>query len=775
MITTHKRPNRGMTMVMALFVTFLLSTLSLAFVMLMMEDSRGSRSSAWQVMSAEGAEWGIETTLSYMGRGGNWQPAFDPERLVFFDLLNPAQPNGPQHLVAAAGGSGGIEIRVEAGTEDESATRTLRIVNPELPLGAVLDLDGRLLGRVTVVVKPVEVPLAAYGPGQAAQYSVTCLCELFRAYDAQDANPEPVAVSQLEALVRPEVETTALFQVQNMRSWDVQGAGVGNSNTADKIIIPSDYVSAGSVRVTGTDPNDASAPWSDQSGNLRFEDPDSENMVFQGQLSVAELSNLDQSGNSVAGTDPDNFPGGVVFGADFLPLPSMDRYLSSDGDSDGQVGNGGVPGPDDMADIGKEWGLLAVAAQDTSGPDTPYGEPVSGYYKVNKDLVARAHNLHPRLPDQGSGIPLARQDYSPAIPEVEVRLLEDGYIQVNSWETNHGDGGWNSSSGNLNSAMAQEVGSSAGPLGQTFHVDQLKNGVIYVEGGQVVVHSELSSGQAAEFEGRLQIIASEDPLRRGLVKTGNGAQSYPNAAESLYHPAVDEYLSWQEARMQLPTDDPDYIAPADFKAPPYTAATLKDAAQTGAVTTSVSDLATVPDDSNYWVPPNAGTEREGNLVVAGDILKKEHSNSMLGLTAENFILLNDRTIGQKSNDNELVVEAVLTSFEHSLQFDWDNTSNNRVMNGDSSTYDQARSTGFDGKFILKGSMLAPFSDVEGDLQGRGYPRQEFRHDSDLARQSPPFQPRTLLSEYPNDQVAIAWTIISFKDRTSRGVYLSEDG
>ena len=178
MVKTIRR--RGVTMVMALFVTFLLSALSLAFVTLMLEDSRGSRNSAWQIMASEGAEWGIETALSYMGRGGNWQPAFDPERLVFFDLLNPGQPNGAGHLTAVAGGSGTIQVFVEAGEGDDSAVRTLRIVNPELPLGAVLNLDGHLLGRVSVEVRPVDSPLAAYGPGQAAQYTVTCLCELVR-------------------------------------------------------------------------------------------------------------------------------------------------------------------------------------------------------------------------------------------------------------------------------------------------------------------------------------------------------------------------------------------------------------------------------------------------------------------------------------------------------------------------------------------------------------------------------------------------------------------
>ena len=766
---------RGVTMIMALFVTFLLSALSLAFVTLMMEDSRGSRSSAWQLMAVEGAEWGVETALSYMGRGGNWQPAFDPDRLVFYDLLNANQPNGPEHLVAVAGGDGTIRVEVEAGEGEDGALRTLRIVNPELPLGAVLNLEGKLLGRVTVEVKPVDVPLAAYGPGQAAQYTVTCLCELFRAEDAHLADPEPVAISQLEALVRPEVETTSLFQVQNMRSWDVQGVGVGSPNTADKIIVPADYKSAGSVRVTGTDPKQPLAPWAGQAGNLRFEDPNSETMVFQGQLSVAELTNLDQSGNAVAGTDSKNFPGGVVFGADFLPLPSTDRYLSVDRNADGQLGSGSLPSPDEMAEAGQEWGLLAVASQDVDGPETPYGELVSGYYKINKELITRAHELHPRLPDHGSTVALAKQNYRPVIPEVEVRLLEGGFVQVNAWETNHGDGGWSSSDGSLNTLVSQELGNSVGPLGQTFHVDQLKNGLLYIEGGQVIVRSDLSSGQAQEFEGRLQIVAAEDPLRRGEIKSGNATQTYPNAAESIYHPAVNEYLSWQEGRMNLPSDDPDYLEPSNFKAPPYTAAVLRDAYQSGAVTGSVADLAGVADDSLYWQTISAGTEREGNLVIAGDIVKKDHSNSILGLTAENYLLINDRTAGVKANQNELVIEAVLTSFEHSLQFDWDNTSNNRVYDGETSVYSISRGTGFNGKITLKGSMLAPFSDVEGDLQGRGYPRQEFLHDSDLGRQSPPFQPRTLLSEYPNDQISIAWSIISFKDRTSRGVFLSEEG
>lgn len=758
---------RGLTLILALFVTFLLSTLSLAFVTLMMEDSKGSRASSWQVMASEASEWGIETALSYMGRGGNWQPAFDPDRLVFYDLLHPAQPNGPVHLRAGLGGEGEIRIVVEAGEGERSALRRLLMQNPALPLGAVLDLDEEFLARVVVEVQPVQVSLSTFGPGQTAQYLLTSRAEVLRRSDAERENPEPVAVSVLEAQVRPEVETTALFQVQNLRSWDVQGGGVGNPNMADRILIPAQFESAGSVRVTGTDPRQPNAPWREQSGNVRFEDPTSPSMVFKGQLSVQELSNLDAAGNPVASANPRNFPGGVVLGADFTPLPNPKRYLNYDKNGDGRLDGGQPPSPGALGGGDQEWGLLAVAALATSGGGSPHGSPVSGYYKVDKALVQQAHQLHPRRPNPNSTIPLAQQDYRPPVPEVQVTLKNGGFLEVNVWSTSAGDGGATSPLGNLNTVAQASMGSQSGPLGTTFHVSQLTNGVLYVEGGQVVVRSELSEGQAAEFEGRLQIVAAEDSARRPTVTAGELV--YPQPAASLYHAAAAEYFELQKARLGLDPSHPDYLEPANFKAPPYTASELISAAEAGQIA-SASGLGAADPQAPFWPPHGASVEREGNLVIAGDILKKDGVGSVLGLTAENFLLLADRTMAQKSNPKELRVEGVLTSFEHSLQLDWDNTSNNRTSTAEgSSSYLATASPGFQGRIALQGSMLAPYSNVEGDLQGRGYPRQEFLHDEDLETWAPPFQPRTLLSEYPNDQITIAWRIVEFTDRTSLGV------
>lgn len=756
-----RNKKRGLTLVLALFVTFLLATLSVAFVTLMMEDSRGSRSSAWQVMAAESAEWGIETSLSYMGRGGNWQAAFDPDRLLFYDLLDPAQPNGQRHLEASLGGAGGINVEVEAGQGDDSAMRRLTLLDPSLPAQSVLSLDGDLLARVTVEVRPLEQQTSSFGPGQAPQYTLTSLAELYRADDMT----KPVAISQLEAQVRPEVATTALFQVQNLRSWDVQGGGLGNATLADRIMIPSDYQSAGSVRVTGVDPTDPNAVWSAHAGNVKFQSPTSPQMVFKGQLSVSELNNLDAGGAPVTGNNPANFPGGVVYGSDFVPLPDQARFLNQDRDGNGRLGSGNAPTGQDLGSPSQEWGALAVAALDFNGPDSGYGPLVSGYYRVGKELISQAHSLHPRTPNLASGIPLDRQDYRPPVPEVEVVLKSGGFLEVNVWEANYGDGGITTPDGNLNPQAAQQVGATMGPLGQTLHVSQLKNGVLYVEGGQVVVRSELNGGVAAEFEGRLQIVAAEDGVRR---------RPNSSTSQAIYHDGAQEFFDYNSQGLSLPSNHPNYVSPTDFKAPPYTADQLEQAFAQGHIT-QTSGLSSVAGDSPFWPPPASSVEREGNLVIAGDILKKDGSSSVLGLTAENYLLINDRTLGRKAVPNEIKVDGVLTSFEHSLQLDWDNSSNNRVQNGTQSAYQQTMSNGFNGKILMKGSMLAPYSDVEGDLQGRGYPRQEFVHDQDLARWAPPYQPRTLLSDYPNEQITIAWAIIDFKDRTSRGVRLSNPG
>ncbi len=754
--------NRGISLILALFVTAVFLTLSIAFIALALGEARTSRSSSYAVVAQNSANWGIEFALNYMGRGGNWSVQFDPATFNVFEVLDENQPNGPVHL---SGNAGNLSVAVTI-PDGNPNSRLLTITGPG-PNGApvVVGQGGeQLLGQVQVEVTPI--PIVGF-IGQQPQYQLISTAQVSRAVGA------PLASRVVEVRVRQKAETSDLMHIQNMRSWDAQGVGIGNPALEDRILIPREYLADGVVRVTGTDPANPGQPWEDQAGNLRFQDASSVDgtnptVQFQDRLFINRLGNLGPGGgNSFLQPDLTAYQGGVVFGAEFLPLPDVEFYLNRDKNGDGNLAGVGSTTDFDLTDPGEERGLLYAAAIDTVGDPVPEGSLVSGYYPVNRALVEAGHAAHPRLPNPADPVlPVTQQNYKPPIPEVEIVLMDGGMIQVNYWETNFGDGGITNVEGSLNGIASAQP--QVGQVGTPFNVNQLKNGTIYVEGGNAVVRSALSGGTAAEFEGRLSIVAAEDATRRPVA--GSNPSTYRNVAGSLYNQAARDFLNYNRSLAELPSDDPNYVPPESFNAPPYTASELVAAASAGVISSDVSGL---PNDNTvYWPPPAPTVEREGNIVVAGDIRKSANTNSVIGLSAENFILLNDRTVDLKAQPTELAVDAVFMSFEHSVQLDWDNTGNNRVVSGGGDLHDVTTADGFNGSFIYNGSMIGSFSDVEGDVAGKGYPKQNFEHDRDLFNVSPPFQPRALLSDYPNQQIAIEWQIKQYVDRGSLNTYLS---
>ncbi|MGE0491222.1 MAG: hypothetical protein AB7S38_18585 [Vulcanimicrobiota bacterium] len=747
---------RGISLILALFTTVVLLTLSIAFIALALGEARTSRSASYAVVASNTANWGIEFTLNYMGRGGNWSTQFSPLDFTVFEVLNAAQPNGQVHLT---GPDGNLSATVTVPATGDPNTRLVTITGPG-PGGAPVVVGSgseQLLGQVEVEVTPIKVTGIA---GQQPQFQLISRARVTR------PGGEQVASRVIEARVRQKPETSDLMHIQNLRSWDAQGAGVGNPEMADKILVPRSFKADGTVRITGTDPAVPGAPWATQSGNVRLENPDSQNLAFEGPLFINRLGNLGPTGNSFLQPDLAAYQGGVFFGSDFVPLPDVSFYLNRDKDGNGSVNQAGTINNFDLANAGEERGLLYAASIDTNGDPVPQGQLVSGYYPVNRTLVEAGHQAHPRLPDASASLPVTLQDYRPPTPEVEIVLMDGGMIQVNYWETNFGDGGISNTDGSLNSVGASQ--GNVGRVGQPFHISQLKHGTIYVEGGNAVVRSELSGGEASEFEGRLQIVAAEDASRRPIA--GANPPAYNNVAGSIYNQAAREFFNYQKTLVELPSDDPNYVPPENFHAPPYTGAELRAAAASGIVTSPVNGL---PNDGTvYWPPPAATVDREGNLVVAGDIKKSQNTNSVIGLSAENFVLLNDRTAGLKQNPKELVVDAVLMSFEHSVQLDWDNTGNNRVKVGNNDLHDVLVAPGFNGKFVYQGSLISAFSDVEGDVNGKGYPDQDLTHDRDLLNVTPPFQPRALLANYPNEQISIEWQIKQYVDRGSLNTYLT---
>jgi len=146
----------------------------------------------------------------------------------------------------------------------------------------------------------------------------------------------------------------------------------------------------------------------------------------------------------------------------------------------------------------------------------------------------------------------------------------------------------------------------------------------------------------------------------------------------------------------------------------------------------------------YYPPPGKYSTREGNLCVTGD-LTYGSASSALGLVSCNFIYLNDQ-----QNRPGLSVSGVLTSFRHSVQYDWDNF---------------ARSTAgakvTSGIFDFTGSITAKYADVEGDVSTRrGYTVQRIHYDRDLAGRTPPYLPTWDLAARTD---AIAYRVLRYEE------------
>ena len=250
---------------------------------------------------------------------------------------------------------------------------------------------------------------------------------------------------------------------------------------------------------------------------------------------------------------------------------------------------------------------------------------------------------------------------------------------------------------------------------------EIKSGIIAVSGGNVEVQSVTDSkGKAVPFTGQLTIVSSENPERPSL-----GEKSYSHNGSCIYSDAARSYY----------TTNPHIV-------PPYTARQL------------------FPDDPNasdtqyFWPSPPAKIEREGNTMMTSDIVYGSGTRSpSLGVVAQNFVLLNDKD----GNPDNLRLDAVLMSLDHSVQFDWDNAAKNPNHKG-------LLESGRDRTFQLNGAIVSGFLDVEGDVNRRGYFTQKFAHDKNLRFQLPPSFPRWDRVSSNATGVAWTWIILNYVDK-----------
>ncbi len=717
------RKRRGISLILALFTVALLITLSSTFLALAHNESRNSRSGYFQAASLQACNWALDYLINYMQAppnltgGGSMQFTSLTDRYFTLRLQDGAQMQD--------GNFRGYPIRVEQGPNGSrhvffgSTTQPYRIpVGDELE--ATVEMD---FSPVTVDTTVIE--------GQPQRYTVRIRSRVFRKGDEGMVASRQVDVRLLED------SATRRKTNENDVSWDVQGNVPGSDDRlAVRVGIPQDYNETMPVRVEGHlgDPNMRQS-WYDASGRIRYLfDPASANgSKFRQGVAISQTTNLDKQGQPVAETaDTGLYSGGISRLAPRLGLPQSSEpgevfpYVTKR-DAGGTVhrgyaqfkaselgGSGSLSGFIEVDSTGgtmrtgtvQQNGSVSFNGQpaiDASSTDTdalPSGVVLPPGTQTGKVEVRNAIEVDPRSLSPNPAIK-ATANNTPGIPNIVVTLGQG----------TDGD-----------RVSVQVEGKYSGQLFdipgyQDVPASSFKEGVLYVKGGNVKVVTP----PGKKFNGHLTVVSGEGTDREPVSYAANGTPVY-DSNSSIYNQAARDYYEARDPRTGIYTNRGE-------AGPPYTAAQL--------------GLTGVPQDRLFYPPPKPGVEREGNLIVGSDLEYSDTQQSVLGLVAQNFVLLNDRNFVDELPRPDLKVDAALLSFEHSVQFDWDNTAGNPNflskrdvqrnlvglvgVEGTPSTPPEAitlksgqtfqprdpRILETSGKIELRGSVTSRFADVEG--------------------------------------------------------------
>lgn len=480
------------------------------------------------------------------------------------------------------------------------------------------------------------------------------------------------------------------------------------------------------MRVDGQDP--LAAPTGsterhvkEQSGNLRFMPNSATNgPKFSYKLTINQPANIYP--DDVTDATMGGFTAGFVPRSARIGIPDFRqedmklaaRYVVKDTDQSGLIE---IP----TADIPGARGS-ALAAPKPANPNNPFYDGTETVVDSN----GNSHEVQKAF------------DFRPRFPNTEVTLNKD-QIQIQTRST-------------LDGSVTNT---------RTLRQDQLQSGLLYVQGGNVVVKTDPTN----KFQGKLSVVAAEDPNRDGF--TPNDSSIYSDSARAYFDSLKKEWDNTLVTTGINPTNLGHYLTP------PYTVAQLHAAHL--ANPTVVPDVEPgMPAGQMLWPAPpierdqvgnkvRYATEREGNVVIADDVKYNDKAGNQLGLFAQNFVLLNDNTPRDPvTGEEKLTIDAVLVSKERTVSLDFDNTGRQNIA-----TWKELMAPRANGqpqrKVAINGSVIGEYIDVEGDQLGRGYKNQDFKYDLSLRNASPPFMPRPDLAALPG---GYRFMILHYLDRGS---------
>ncbi len=754
------RRRKGVALILALLTTVILVTLSLAFMSLSLSEARTSRSYGYEETSVQAASYGLEYALTYMGRGtvpGQQQvwerrlwpnPGGSPSMAFgFYNVLRTqATPiTVGQSIPPAPGQNIGVVVldivqdpSLEAfvpstlSNQDKvqlrQDLRRIRICDQQLN-PRLFPLNSDLAFTCDVVVEPI---LLSRGQGRH-DYRLISTARVYTLVNGASVNVNaPVATRVVEARVKESSFDYAHF-IANGRTWNVNGYTPGTTpktdttDLADYVVIPKDYVEQGPMRVDGQDV--AGSPVGsverhvkEQAGNLRFLANSAQNgPKFSHKLTINQPANVYPDdvtdatmGGFTAGFVPRSSRVGIPdFRQDDMKLAA--KFVVDNDDQSGliEIPTSSIPGARGST----------LAAPKSSDPTNPFYDGTD----VVTDSEGNTRTVNKPF------------DFRPRVPNIEVVLNKD-QIQIQTRST-------------LDGSITNS---------RTIRQDQLQSGLLYVQGGNVVVKTDPTN----KFQGKLSIVATEDPNRDGFIP--NDSSVYSDAARGYFTALKNE---WDQTVLNTG------LKPADvarYPTPPYTVAQLNAGRARFGASVVPPVESEMPSGQLLWPAPPVerdasgnkvryATEREGNIVIADDVKYNDKSGNQLGLFAQNFVLLNDNTPKDPvTQEEKLTIDAVLVSKERTVSLDWDNTGRQPIEGWKELMAPRAANQP-QRKIAINGSVISEYIDVEGDQLGRGYKNQEFKYDLSLRNASPPFMPRPDLAELPG---GFRFMILHYLDRGS---------
>ncbi|MBX3165862.1 MAG: hypothetical protein KF760_00565 [Candidatus Eremiobacteraeota bacterium] len=754
------RRRKGVALILALLTTVILVTLSLAFMSLSLSEARTSRSYGYEETSVQAASYGLEYALTYMGRGTvpgqsiwEWKrwpnPGNNPSlNFGFYNVLaeqtGPVTvgqeiPSAPDQRIAAIVTKlpqdtllrAFIPANLPQADKDqlELDLRRISIVDQNLK-PRLIQLNSDLAFTCDVVVEPI---LLSRGQGRH-DYRLISTARVYALANGAEVNVNaPVASRVVEARVKESSFDYAHF-IANGRTWNVNGytpgttpSNANGTDLADYVVIPKDYVEQGPMRVDGQDVDSSPAGSierhvKEQAGNLRFLANSAENgPKFSHKLTINQPANVypdDVTDSTMSGFTAGFVPRSARIGIPDFRQEDMKlaaKLVVKDSDQSGliEIPTAAIPGARGSA----------LAAPKSSDPTNPFYDGT----EVVTDSDGNTRTVN---------VPV---DFRPRFPNVEIVLNKD-QIQIQTRST-------------LDGSITDS---------RTIKQDQLQSGLIYVQGGNVVVKTDPTN----KFQGKLSIVAGEDPNRDGF--TPNDSSIYSEAARGYFTALKNE---WDQTVLTTG------LKPADvgrYPTPPYTIAQLNEGRTRFGADVVPPVESGMPSGQLLWPAPPVErdqlgnkvrytTEREGNVVIADDVKYNEKSGNQLGLFAQNFVLLNDNTPKDPvTGEEKLTIDAVLVSKERTVSLDWDNTGRQPAASWKELMAPRAAGQP-QRQIAINGSVIGEYIDVEGDQLGRGYKNQEFKYDLSLRNANPPFMPRPDLAALPG---GFRFMILHYLDRGS---------